>query len=68
MQALKVLKPEKNQQDIKSIEGIFSKEMIINLIKNERDKIKKWGEKIIRHDLKYEIKQCVYDFEPFETI
>ena len=56
MQALKVLKPEKNQQDIKSIEGIFSKEMIINLIKNERDKIKKWGEKIIRHDLKYEIK------------
>ena len=56
MQALKVLKPERNQQDIKSIEETFSKEIIISLIKNEVDKIKKWAEKIIRHDLKYEIK------------
>ena len=31
----KVLKPEKNQQDLKSVEGLFPKEMRNNEIENE---------------------------------
>ena len=33
--ASKVLKPEKNQQDLKSVDGIFPKEMRNNEIENE---------------------------------
>ena len=33
--ASKVLKPEKNQQDLKSVEGTFPKEMRNNEIENE---------------------------------
>ena len=57
IEALKALKPEENKEDIKSVEGIFSKGMRTNEIKNEIDEIKKWEEKIKRKDLKYEIKQ-----------
>ena len=46
IEALKALKPEENKEDIKSVEGIFSKGMRTNEIKN-----------IKRKDLKYEIKQ-----------
>ena len=34
VEALKALKPEENKQDIKSIEGIFQKDMRTNEIKN----------------------------------
>ena len=40
VEALIALKPEENKEDIKSIEGIFPKEMETNEIKNEIDKIK----------------------------
>ena len=56
IKALKALKPEENKEDIKSVEGIFSKGMRTNEIKNEIDEIKKWEEKIKRKDLKYETK------------
>ena len=39
MKALEVLKSEENQQDLKSIKGIFPKEMRTN-------EIKKWGKKL----------------------
>ena len=38
---VEALKLEENKQDIKSIDGIFPKEMRSNEIKNEIDKIKK---------------------------
>ena len=41
VEVLEVLKPEKNQE-LKSIEGLFSKEMRTNEIKIEIDEIKKW--------------------------
>ena len=46
MKALEVLKSEENQQDLKSIKGIFPKEMRTNEIKNEINEIKKWGKKL----------------------
>ena len=36
---LKALKPEENKEDIKSIEGIFPKDMRTNAIKNEMMKL-----------------------------
>ena len=36
---LKALKPEENKEDIKSIEGIFPKDMRTNAIKNEMMKM-----------------------------
>ena len=30
--------------------------------------LKKWEEEIKRKDLKYETKQCIYDFQQYETI
>ena len=57
MKALEVLKSEENQQDLKSIKGIFPKEMRTNEIKNEINEIKKWEKKIKRKDLKYETKK-----------
>ena len=50
VEALKALKLEKNKDDIKSIEGIFPKDIRTNEIKNEIYDIKKWEEKIIRED------------------
>ena len=46
IEALKVLKPVESKKDIKSIDGIFPKEMRTNEIKNEIDAIKKWEEKL----------------------
>ena len=46
IEALEVLKPEENKQDLKSIEGIFPKEMRTNETKNELDEFKKWEEKL----------------------
>ena len=42
----KALKPEENKEEIKSIKGIFPKDMRTNEIKNEIYEIKKWEEKI----------------------
>ena len=44
--AIESLKPEENQQDLKSIEVIFSKEMRTSEIKNELDEIKNCEENI----------------------
>ena len=46
VEALKALKPNKNKQDIKSINGTFSKQMKTNEIKNEINEIKKKERKI----------------------
>ena len=43
---LKALKPGENKEDIKSVKGIFPKDMRTNEIKNEIYEIKKWEEKI----------------------
>ena len=63
-EALKVLKPEKNQQYLKSVEGIFPNEIKTNGIKNKNDKIKKWKKKkkkkTKRKDLKYETKNMFW--------
>ena len=53
MEALKALKLEENNQDIKSIDGNFPKETKTNEIKSEIDEFKKWEEKIEREYLKY---------------
>ena len=52
VEVLTALKPEKNKEDIKWIEGIFPKDMRTNEIKNETYEIKKWKNKIKREDLK----------------
>ena len=44
VEALKVLKPGKNQEDLKSIEGILPKGTRTNEIKNKIDENKKWEE------------------------
>ena len=62
VEALKALKSEKNKQDVKSIDGIFPKEMRANEIKNEIDEIKKW-EKIKPKYLKYKTKKYMYNFQ-----
>ena len=51
--------PKKNHK-LKSIEGVFQKEMRNRKIKNEIDEIKKWENKIKRKDLKYERYICIY--------
>ena len=45
VQALQALKSDKNKQDIKSIDGIFPKEIRTNQIKNQIYETKKWEEK-----------------------
>ena len=54
---MKASKSEENKEYIKSIEGIFPKDMRTNEIKNEIYEIKKWQEKIKREDLKYKTKK-----------
>ena len=46
IEALEVLKPEENKEDIKSVEGLFPKGMRTIEIKNEIEEIKKWGKKL----------------------
>ena len=67
VEALKALKPEKNK-DIKSIDGLFPKDMRTKEIKNKIDEIRKWEEKIKQKDLRYERKKYIYDFQQYETI
>ena len=55
--SFKTLKSYENTQEIKSIDGIFPKEMRTNEIKNKIYEIKKWKEKIKQKDLKYETKK-----------
>ena len=66
VEALKVLKPEKKQQVLESIEAIFPKEMRNNEIKIETDEVKKCKENIKRKDLKYETKTHIYGFQQYE--
>ena len=47
IEALKPLKPEKNEEDITSVEGIFPNEM---RIENEINWIKKWEENVKREN------------------
>ena len=68
VEGLKALKPQENKEDIKSVEGIFPKEIRTNEIKNEIDEIKKWEEKIKRKDLTYIANKYKYDFQQYETI
>ena len=42
VELLKVLKQEERQQDLKSIVGIFSKEIRTDKIENELNEIRKW--------------------------
>ena len=67
-EALKALKPQKNKGDIKSIEGIFLKEMRTNKIKNEIHEIKKWEKKIKWENLKLKAKKYTHEFQKCETI
>ena len=64
---MKALKGKENQE-LKSIKGLFLKEMTADEIKNEVDEIKKWENKVKRKDLRYETNKYVYDFQKFETI
>ena len=45
-EALEALQPEETKEDIKSVAGIFSKDMRTYEIKNEVYEIKTWEEKI----------------------
>ena len=60
---LKLLKPEEIKQDLKSIEGLFPKELTTNEIKNELAEIIGWEEKIKRNILKYETNRRIYDLQ-----
>ena len=53
VEALEVLKPEENKEEIKSVEELFPKGMRINEIKNEMDKIKKWEWDLVYKANKY---------------
>ena len=48
---LKIKEKQENKEDIKPIEGVFSKDMRTNEIKNEIYEIKKWKENIKQEDL-----------------
>ena len=63
----KTITTEENQ-DPKSIESLFPKEMRTNEIKNGINEIKKWEEIIKRKDLIYKTNNYIYDFQPFEKI
>ena len=53
---MKTLKPDENKEDIKSIEGVFPKEMATDGIKNKLCEIKKWEEKTKPKYLKHKTK------------
>ena len=56
------------EEELESIEGIFSKNMRTDEIKNEKDEIKKWEDTIKQKDLKYEAGKYKYDFQQYEAI
>ena len=64
---MKALKLEECQE-LKSIEGLFSKTMQSNEIKNETDEIKRIEKKINRKDLIYKAGKYKYDIQQYETI
>ena len=53
---------------MKSIEGLFPKNMRNDEIKNGIDETRKWEEKIKRKDLKCKTNKYLYDFQKFEAI
>ena len=53
-EALKALKSEEDKDDIKSMEGVFQKDMRSNESKIETYEVKKWEEKSKRKDVKCE--------------
>ena len=67
VKALEVLDLAENQK-IKSIEGLFSREMKNSEFKNEKDEIKNWENKIKRNNLKYETNKYIFGFQQLETI
>ena len=62
VEALEVLKPEENKEDIKSVERLFPKEMRNDEIKNEIDEIEKRENKSKRKDLRFETNRYIFDF------
>ena len=62
VKTLKALKSVKNKEHIKSVGGIFPKEMRTNEIKNEIAEI------IKRKDLVYKKNKYKYDFQQYEKI
>ena len=68
VEVLKVLKAEENKEGIKSVEGIFPKEIRTNEIKNEIDDFKKWGEKLKTKDLIYKANKYKFEFQQYEII
>ena len=66
VEALKALKPEENQE-LKSIEGLFLENMKCDEIKIETYVIRKW-EKIKQNNLKYKTYKYLFDFQKFKTI
>ena len=67
VEALKVLKPEKNWE-LETSEGLFLENIRCNKITNKLDEIKELEEKIKRKDLMYKTNQYEYDFQQYETI
>ena len=67
VEPLKALKPDENWE-LKSVEGLFPKEMRTSEIENEIDEIKKLENKIKRKNLKYETNKYMYDFQQSEMI
>ena len=55
-------------EELESIEGLFPKNMRTDEIENERDEIKKWGNKIKQKDLNQKAGKHKQDFQQYETI
>ena len=62
IEASKFLKPAKHQQEQKSMEASFPKELENNEVKNELNDFKKLEEKVDRKDLEYETNKYKHDF------
>ena len=63
VETFKVLKQEKNQQDLKSIEGIFPKGMITNESNNELSKTKETENTIVTKHLKYKASKRIFGLQ-----
>ena len=64
--AVKALSAEK--QELKSIAGLFQKNMRTNEVKYEIDEVRKWNEEIKGKDLTYKTNKYLYDSQKSETI
>ena len=67
VEVLKALKLEENMKP-EPPEGIFSKDMRTNEIKEEIYEIRKWEEKTKQENLKYRTKNYTNDFQQYQTI